>query len=52
MSRQKVEAELVQAKVDYIANVPGAWERYQFWQDEFVRMIVLGERTVTAKEGK
>jgi hypothetical protein len=37
--RKKIEAELVQAKVDYIANVPGAWDRYRYWQLEFERIF-------------
>lgn len=41
--REKATAELVQAKADWIANVPGAWERYQYWQDELVRLIVTDD---------
>jgi hypothetical protein len=37
-----IEAELLQAVTDYVADVPGAWERYCYWlseleYDEYVR---------------
>lgn len=37
--RRKIEAELMQAKADYVANVPGSWDRYQKCQDEFVMVV-------------
>jgi len=40
---EKAKAEFVQAQADYLANVPGAWERYQYWRHEFVRLSAVGE---------